>query len=150
TGRLASQPADDDVGGHADGAAPSAAPRNACWLSSGGKAAACRLGPWLLAGRPPLIWGRQSPEANARLLWRTTATGFRGHPMGWSIKLFSVAGTAVRIHLTFFLLLAWIAALHYTRGGVEAAIDGVAFISLLFLCVVLHEFGHVFAARAYG
>src|SRR5688572_11568459 len=70
--------------------------------------------------------------------------------MGWSIRLFSVAGTAVRIHLTFFLLLAWIAAIHWTRGGPEAAIDGVLFIVLLFLCVVLHEFGHVFAARAYG
>jgi Zn-dependent protease len=70
--------------------------------------------------------------------------------MGWSIRLFSVAGTAVRIHLTFFLLLAWIAAIHWMRGGAEAAIDGVAFIVLLFLCVVLHEFGHVFAARAYG
>jgi Zn-dependent protease/CBS domain-containing protein len=70
--------------------------------------------------------------------------------MGWSIRLFSVAGTAVRIHLTFFLLLAWIAAIHYTRGGVEAAVNGVVFIALLFLCVVLHEFGHVFAARAYG
>jgi Zn-dependent protease len=70
--------------------------------------------------------------------------------MSWSIRLFSVAGTAVRVHLTFFLLLGWIAAIHYTRGGVEAAVDGVAFIVLLFLCVVLHEFGHVFAARAYG
>jgi Zn-dependent protease len=70
--------------------------------------------------------------------------------MGWSIRLFNVAGTAVRIHLTFFLLLAWIAAIHWSRGGLEAAIDGVVFIALLFLCVVLHEFGHVFAARAYG
>jgi Zn-dependent protease/CBS domain-containing protein len=70
--------------------------------------------------------------------------------MGWSIRLFSVAGTAVRIHLTFFLLLAWIAAIHWSRGGLEAAIDGVVFIALLFLCVVLHEFGHVFAARGYG
>jgi len=70
--------------------------------------------------------------------------------MGWSIRLFSVAGTAVRIHLTFFLLLAWIAAIHWTRGGAEAAIDGVLFIILLFACVVLHEFGHVFAARLYG
>ena len=29
--------------------------------------------------------------------------------MGWSFKLFDVAGTAVRVHFTFFLLLAWIA-----------------------------------------
>jgi Zn-dependent protease/CBS domain-containing protein len=70
--------------------------------------------------------------------------------MGWSIRLFDVAGTAVRIHLTFILLLAWIAAIHYNRGGTAAAFDGVLFIVLLFLCVVLHEFGHVFAARRYG
>ncbi len=70
--------------------------------------------------------------------------------MGWSIRLFDVAGTAVRIHLTFFLLLAWIAAIHYNRGGAAAAVDGVLFIVLLFVCVVLHEFGHVFAARRYG
>jgi Zn-dependent protease/CBS domain-containing protein len=70
--------------------------------------------------------------------------------MGWSIKLFSIGGTAVRIHLTFFLLLAWIAAIHYNRGGAAAAIDGLLFIILLFVCVVAHEFGHVFAARRYG
>ena len=70
--------------------------------------------------------------------------------MGWSIRLFDVAGTAVRIHLTFFLLLAWIAAIHWTRGGAAAAVDGVVFVVLLFVCVLLHEFGHVFAARRYG
>jgi Zn-dependent protease len=70
--------------------------------------------------------------------------------MGWSIKLFDVGGTAVRIHLTFFLLLAWIAAIHWSRGGAPAAVDGVIFIIALFACVVLHEFGHIVAARRYG
>ncbi len=70
--------------------------------------------------------------------------------MGWSINLFSVAGTAVRIHVTFFLLLAFYAVLGWNAGGAPAAIDLVIFIVLLFVCVVLHEFGHVFAARAYG
>jgi len=70
--------------------------------------------------------------------------------MGWSIKLFDVAGTAVRIHLTFFLLLAWIAAIHWSRGGTPQAVDGVLFIIALFVCVVLHEFGHIVAARRYG
>jgi len=70
--------------------------------------------------------------------------------MGWSIKLFDVGGTAVRIHLTFFLLLAWIAAIHWSRGGAPAALDGVLFIIALFACVVLHEFGHIVAARRYG
>ncbi len=70
--------------------------------------------------------------------------------MGWSIKLFDVGGTAVRIHMTFFLLLAWIGAIHWTHGGAAAAVDGVLFIVALFVCVVLHEFGHVLAARRYG
>ena len=70
--------------------------------------------------------------------------------MDWSFKLFDVAGTAVRVHFTFFLLLAWIGAIHWTQGGPAAAIDGVIFILLLFVCVVLHEFGHIVAARRYG
>lgn len=70
--------------------------------------------------------------------------------MGWSFRLFDVAGTAVRIHFTFFLLLAWIGAIHWMRGGPVEAFHGVLFIVILFVCVVLHEFGHVFAARRYG
>jgi Zn-dependent protease/CBS domain-containing protein len=70
--------------------------------------------------------------------------------MGWSIRLFNLAGAEVRIHLTFFLLLAWIGAVYYIQGGLERAISGVVFILLLFLCVLLHEFGHVYAARLYG
>ena len=56
----------------------------------------------------------------------------------------------MRIHLTFFLLLAWIAAIHWSRGGAPQAADGVLFIIALFACVVLHEFGHIVAARRYG
>jgi Zn-dependent protease len=36
------------------------------------------------------------------------------------------------------------------RGGPAEAIDGVLFIVGLFVSVVQHEFGHVFAARHYG
>lgn len=67
-----------------------------------------------------------------------------------SIKLFEVGGTAVRIHPTFFLLLVWIAAIHWMRGGPLEAINGVLFIAILFVCVVLHEFGHILMARRYG
>jgi Zn-dependent protease len=70
--------------------------------------------------------------------------------MGWSIRLFSVGGTAVRIHFTFFLLLAVYGALAWRSGGPQVAVSTVLFIVLLFVCVVLHEFGHVFAARGYG
>ena len=70
--------------------------------------------------------------------------------LGWSIQLATVAGTSVRIHLTFFLLLAWFGVWSWLQGGPSAAVDSVVFVVLLFGCVVLHEFGHVFAARRYG
>ena len=70
--------------------------------------------------------------------------------MAWSIPILTVKGTVVRIHITFLLFLIWIASAHYAQGGTDAALQGVAFIILLFLCVLLHEFGHVFAARRYG
>ncbi|MCB5175387.1 MULTISPECIES: site-2 protease family protein [Microvirga] len=70
--------------------------------------------------------------------------------MGWSIPVGTVKGTVIRIHFTFILFLVWIAVSHYASGGRQAAIEGTAFVILLFLCVLLHEFGHVFAARRYG
>src|SRR5437667_12549318 len=35
-------------------------------------------------------------------------------------------------------------------GGSAVAAGRVIFVLLLFLCVVLHEFGHAFAAKAFG
>jgi Zn-dependent protease len=70
--------------------------------------------------------------------------------MAWSFPIGTVKGTVIRIHLTFLLFLLWIGVSHYAQGGQRAAIEGLLFISLLFLCVLLHEFGHVFAARRYG
>jgi len=70
--------------------------------------------------------------------------------MSWSLNIGSIAGTAVRIHVTFLLLLAWIFAVNYISGGPQAAWSGLVFIVLLFLCVLLHEFGHIFTARAFG
>ena len=70
--------------------------------------------------------------------------------MSWSLNIGRVAGTVVRIHLTFLLFLAWIFAASYAAGGAATAWDSLAFMVLLFLCVLLHEFGHIFTARAFG
>ena len=70
--------------------------------------------------------------------------------MRWSIKIARVAGTEVRIHITFLLFLAWIGFSYYQVGGAAAAVPGVLFVIALFGCVLLHEFGHALAARAFG
>jgi stage IV sporulation protein FB len=70
--------------------------------------------------------------------------------MGWSVTIGSIAGTAVRIHITFLLFLVWIFGASYASGGSSAAWTSVAFILLVFLCVLAHEFGHIFTARIFG
>ena len=70
--------------------------------------------------------------------------------MSWSIPILRVAGIQLRIHITFLLLIIWLAFNFYHAGGSAAAAGGVISILLLFLCVVLHEFGHAFAAKAFG
>ena len=61
--------------------------------------------------------------------------------VGWSIPILRVSGIQLRIHVTFLLLIVWVAL-----GSWSSAI----FVLLLFLCVVLHEFGHAIAAKGYG
>jgi Zn-dependent protease len=70
--------------------------------------------------------------------------------MGSSLKIATVFGIEVRIHVTFLLFLAWIWITYYQVGGLSGAIQGVLFILALFTCVLLHEFGHAFAAREFG
>lgn len=70
--------------------------------------------------------------------------------MQWSFPIARVAGSEIRIHLTFFLLLLWIGIAHFQMGGGAAATEGVLFVIAVFACVVLHELGHAVAARRYG
>ena len=70
--------------------------------------------------------------------------------MSWSFPIAKLFGSEVRIHVTFFLLLAWIGAARYASGGAEAAVQGLILILAIFACVVAHELGHALAARRYG
>ncbi len=55
------------------------------------------------------------------------------------------------MHVTFLILLGWVAASHYfVRNRWDDALYGLAFILLLFGIVVLHELGHALAARRFG
>ena len=70
--------------------------------------------------------------------------------MRWSFRLGRVMGIDVKVHATFLLLLAFFGFAFHAQGGMPAAIQGVSYILLLFACVLLHEFGHALAAKAYG
>jgi Zn-dependent protease/CBS domain-containing protein len=71
--------------------------------------------------------------------------------MRWSLKIGRLFGIDVYMHLTFLLLLGWIAFSYYMpRHRVEDAAWGVAFIVTVFATVVLHELGHALVARRYG
>lgn len=70
--------------------------------------------------------------------------------MSWSIPIFRIAGIQLRIHITFLLLVGWLALGSYNHGGSAAAISGLIVVLLLFSCVVLHEFGHAIAAKSFG
>jgi len=70
--------------------------------------------------------------------------------MGWSLPIVRIAGIQLRIHITFLLIIVWLAFGYYAQGSSAAAASRVIFVLLLFLCVVLHEFGHAFAAKAFG
>ena len=69
--------------------------------------------------------------------------------MLWSIPIARIAGTVVRVHVTFLLFLVWIGGATGNRRS-DAALEGVLFIVLVFACVLAHEFGHILAARRYG
>ncbi|MGE5092587.1 MAG: site-2 protease family protein [Bacillota bacterium] len=70
--------------------------------------------------------------------------------MSWSFRIGRIAGTDVKVHVTFLMLLAWIALSSRADGGTSAAIGSVLAMLALFGCVLLHEFGHIFAAKHYG
>lgn len=71
--------------------------------------------------------------------------------MNWSWKLIRVGGIDIRMHWTFLLILAWVGFSQLAAGsGISGALFGIGFVLCLFLCVVLHEFGHAIAARSYG
>ena len=71
--------------------------------------------------------------------------------MKWSAKLGRFAGIDVYVHVTFLLLLAWVAWAYWLETGtLRGVASGLMLILLLFLCVVLHEYGHALTARRFG
>ncbi len=71
--------------------------------------------------------------------------------MRGSLRLVTIRGIDIRLHVTFPLILIW-AALQFglLAGNLSGALFGVIAILILFSLVTLHELGHSFAAQYYG
>lgn len=55
------------------------------------------------------------------------------------------------MHWTFLLLLAWIVITEVNKGSnTTTVLLTVTYVLSIFICVILHEFGHAFMARKYG
>ncbi len=71
--------------------------------------------------------------------------------MKWSWKIGRLWGIDVYMHVTFLLIIGWLAVSYWFElHNWVAVISGVVFLLVLFLCVVLHEYGHALTARRYG
>ncbi|MBD3803639.1 MAG: site-2 protease family protein [Thioclava sp.] len=70
--------------------------------------------------------------------------------MSWSFPIGKVRGTELRVHVTFFLLLAWIMVGAWMAEGPQSALVNMLFIVSVFACVMLHELGHATMAARFG
>jgi Zn-dependent protease len=76
-----------------------------------------------------------------------------GNPLLWifsgSVPLFTAFGIRVRMHASLLLLIVLTLATAGMRGGIGIA-NAMTFGVVLFGIILLHEFGHCFAARSVG
>ena len=66
----------------------------------------------------------------------------------WDLGKF--AGIHVRIHWTFWLVMILYSLSAAMSGGLTSAAMTAVTLGLVFACVLAHEFGHAFAAAAFG
>jgi len=74
-----------------------------------------------------------------------------GPAMKWSLKLGRLWGVDVYLHYTFLVFLVLVGLdSRIQTGRWASALPGVSMFLGVFLCVLLHEYGHAMAARRYG
>ena len=69
--------------------------------------------------------------------------------MKWSINAGRLFGIKFSIHVTFFLLLAYVFLSDIKEGLGQAGLS-VLFVCAIFACVVIHELSHSLVARRFG
>src|SRR3954452_8896717 len=70
--------------------------------------------------------------------------------MRWSYTIGRIAGTDIKVHVTFLLILGWWALMGYSEGGPGAALTSALALLSLFACILLHQVGHILMARRFG
>ncbi len=70
--------------------------------------------------------------------------------LDWSISLFRVFGIRLELHLSFAILPAYFGYQGLKHAGTTGALWSLAFLCVVFACVVLHELGHSLTARQFG
>jgi Zn-dependent protease len=70
--------------------------------------------------------------------------------MKWSLKIARIAGIDVFLHWSFLVLLAFVLISSFSGGISSAHFEGFWFILLLFIFVLMHEFGHALVGQHYG
>lgn len=72
--------------------------------------------------------------------------------MKGAFSLGKILGIKVYIHFTFFFIFIWRGYTAYAEEGMD--LNGILFecliVAAIFVCVLMHEYGHALAARRYG
>lgn len=74
------------------------------------------------------------------------------NPMGWAVPLFRAFGVNVRVHLFYFLVMLGLFLREVFReGAFVTPLDSFVVLGpLLFVIILVHEYGHVFGGRHVG
>ncbi len=70
--------------------------------------------------------------------------------MNGSFRLGRILGIPIRIHVTFLILLGVFFVSEARLSGARSGVRSLAFMVLLFACVLLHELGHSVVAMRFG
>jgi stage IV sporulation protein FB len=73
--------------------------------------------------------------------------GFMRDPMSWSIPLFKAYGIQVKLHILYIVITLAMLLRVYTQDRTRLAEYALIWVVMLFAIILLHEFGHCFAAR---